>query len=474
MKTKKIIAMLISAIMLISAAACTGEQGNGTTSSDAGTTAESPATSADDGTTTAEPTEPATDPVTDPVTDPATTAADTTPVSPEAATVEVNWYPGYVGSDKNSQGFVNKIKVNGGSYSYTDVITISKAGTKIYFTDDNTNSNGDSGFASAAAYVISSWKMENAEWVLDTEGANYRGCGKAESEISKLTDDGKGVTYFYVTSKDNENIRLCFRSGQSTSFTPADYPTVYVEFTGEQGTVGASQAEKEAFDKYITEEAAAVKYPALKGLTVNFLGDSYFAGNGLNPDYVWPSLLGKIYGMNYTNYGKNGSTMSDYVTTNNPMVVRYKQMADNSPDIVVFEGGKNDYNKKVPIGKNDDTDTKTFKGALNVLIDGLRAKYPNAVLIAVTPWKVSGTNGIGNTVSSYADAMREICALKGVACFSADDPAVSGVDMTDAAFRADYSMNPTDVSHLNFAGHKLVLPKFEKFIADTYSAAKAN
>ncbi len=474
MKTKKIIAMLISAIMLISAVACTGEQGNGTTSSDAGTTAESPATSADDGTTTAEPTEPATDPVTDPVTDPATTAADTTPVSPEAATVEVNWYPGYVGSDKNSQGFVNKIKVNGGSYSYTDVITISKAGTKIYFTDDNTNSNGDSGFASAAAYVISSWKMENAEWVLDTEGANYRGCGKAESDISKVSDDGKAVTYFYVTSKDNENIRLCFRSGQSTSFTPADYPTVYVQFTGEQGTVGASQAEKEAFDKYIAEEAAAVKYPALKGLTVNFLGDSYFAGNGLNPDYVWPSLLGKIYGMNYTNYGKNGSTMSDYVTTNNPMVVRYKQMADNSPDIVVFEGGKNDYNKKVPIGKNDDTDTKTFKGALNVLIDGLRAKYPNAVLIAVTPWKVSGTNGIGNTVSSYADAMREICAIKGVACFSADDPAVSGVDMTDAAFRADYSMNPTDVSHLNFAGHKLVLPKFEKFIADTYSAAKAN
>ena len=463
MKTKKIIAMLISAIMLISAAACTGEQGNGTTSSDARTTAESPATSADDGPTTAEPTEPATDPVTDPVTDPATTAADTTPVSPEAATVEVNWYLGYVGSDKNSQGFVNKIKVNGGSYSYTDVITISKAGTKIYFTDDNTNSNGDSGFASAAAYVISSWKMENAEWVLDTEGANYRGCGKAESDISKVSDDGKAVTYFYVTSKDNENIRLCFRSGQSTSFTPADYPTVYVQFTGEQGTVGASQAEKEAFDKYIAEEAAAVKYPALKGLTVNFLGDSYFAGNGLNPDYVWPSLLGKIYGMNYTNYGKNGSTMSDYVTTNNPMVVRYKQMADNSPDIVVFEGGK-----------NDDTDTKTFKGALNVLIDGLRAKYPNAVLIAVTPWKVSGTNGIGNTVSSYADAMREICAIKGVACFSADDPAVSGVDMTDAAFRADYSMNPTDVSHLNFAGHKLVLPKFEKFIADTYSAAKAN
>ena len=46
--------------------------------------------------------------------------------------------------------------------------------------------------------------------------------------------------------------------------------------------------------------------------------------------------------------------------------------------------------------------------------------------------------------------------------------------MTDAAFRAKYSMSASDVSHLNLAGHKLVLPKFEKFIADTYTAAKAN
>lgn len=472
MKIKKIIAMLTTCLMLISAAACTGGQGNTNVSSEPETTAPDPVTTATPETTSPETT--VTTPATEPATDPATTAADTTPVSPEPATVEVNWHLGYVGSDQNGQGYINKIKPNGGSYSYTDVINIAKAGTKIFFTDDNTNSNGDSGFASGAAYVFSSWKMENGEWVLDVDGANYRGCGKSDSEISKITADGKGVTYTYVTSKDNENIRLCFRSGQSTSFTPGAFPTVYVEFTGEIGTVGASQLEKEEFEKYIAAESAAAKYSVLKGLTVNFLGDSYFAGNGLNPDYVWPSLIGKIYGMKYTNYGKNGSTISEYVTTNNPMTVRYKQMADNDPAIVVFEGGKNDYNKKVPIGKNDDTTSKTFKGALNVLIDGLRAKYPNAVLIAVTPWKVSGTNDIGNTVSSYADAMREICAIKGVACFNADDPAVSGVDMTNAAFRAEYSMSASDVSHLNFAGHKLVLPKFEKFIADTYTAAKSN
>ncbi len=470
MKIKKCFALLISAFMMLSLVACqnTPTEGNDMTSGDLSSSAP-----AGDGTTAPQHSDTtAQTPGTSDEPQQTTQTPETT-TSPEPATIEVKWNCGYVGSSTNGQGYVNKIKPNGGSYSYTDVISISKAGTKIYFTDDNTNSNGDTGFASAAAYVISSWKMENGEWVLDTSGANYPGAGSSENEVSKKAADGKGMIYTYVTSKDNENIRLCFRSGQSTSFTPASYPTVYVEFTGEQGTVSMSNQEKVEFDKYIADASASVKYPELKGLTVNFLGDSYFAGNGLNPNYVWPALMGQIYGMNYKNYGKNGSTISDYVTTNNPMVVRYKDMANNTPNIVVLEGGKNDYNKNVPIGENTDTDTKTFKGALNVIIDGLRAKYPNAVLICVTPWKVSGTNGIGNTVSSYADAMVEICALKKVPCFKASDPALSGVDMTSASFRAEYSMSATDVSHLNLKGHKLVLPKFEKFIAEAYAAAKA-
>lgn len=401
-----------------------------------------------------------------------TTLPETTVPAPAAPViVEVKWNCGYVGSDQNAQNYVNKIKENGGSYSYSDVITISKAGTKIYFTDDNTNSNGDVNFASAAAYVISSWKWGDNDWVIDLDGANYRGCGNAASDISVANADGS-VTYVYTTSKDNENIRLCFRSGQKSSFTPAKFPNVYAEFTGEAGTISVSNREQEAFDAYIADAKANIKYPNLKGLTINFIGDSYFAGNGLDPNHVWPSLITTIYDMKGTNYGKNGSTVSNYVTDKNPMCVRYKTMASNDPDIVIFEGGRNDYNKLVPIGTNDSTDTKTFKGALNVLIDGLIKKYPNAVIMGVTPWKVSGTNNIGNTVGDYADAMREICALKGVPCFSADDPALSGVDMTDAGFRAKYSMKPTDVSHLNLEGHKLVLPAFEKFISETYASAK--
>jgi hypothetical protein len=86
-----------------------------------------------------------------------------------ATEISVNWNYGYVGSSSNS-GYKNKLNTNGKYYSYSDVITLKEAGTKIYFTDNKT------GFASAAAYVISSWKKNSAdEWVIDLDSPNYPG-----------------------------------------------------------------------------------------------------------------------------------------------------------------------------------------------------------------------------------------------------------------------------------------------------------
>lgn len=65
--------------------------------------------------------------------------------------------------------------------------------------------------------------------------------------------------------------------------------------------------------------------------------------------------------------------------------------------------------------------------------------------------------------------MKEIAALMGVPCFDATDTELCGVDMNSPEFRAKYCMTATDVSHLNADGHKLVLPAFEKFIADEYT-----
>ena len=203
------------------------------------------------------------------------------------------------------------------------------------------------------------------------------------------------------------------------------------------------------------------------------IGDSYFAGSGIGKSGTWVNQIGDKYGMHYVNYGIGGSTVSDYVTTNNPMCVRFKDMEKQDADIILLEGGRNDRTKEVPIGTNDSKDTKTFKGALNVMIDTMFQTYPNAMIILVTPWYTTGkVAATGHTNITYADAMRDLVAYRNdpkLVCLYAADPEATGVNMNDAEFRAKYSIAANDVSHLNNAGMDLVLPYMEKFVAEAYA-----
>jgi hypothetical protein len=148
-------------------------------------------------------------------------------------------------------------------------------------------------------------------------------------------------------------------------------------------------------------------------------------------------------------------------------------MANNNPDIVFIEGGRNDYNIDAPIGTLSSTDTTTMMGAARVLITKIKERYPNAVIICMTCWEVGDkTTPTGKKCSAYGQALLDVCADMGIPCINAMDQKATGVYMTDASFRAKYCMTAVDISHLNADGMKLVLPYFEKVIADTYTAAK--
>lgn len=217
---------------------------------------------------------------------------------------------------------------------------------------------------------------------------------------------------------------------------------------------------------WIEDSKKDANFDALKELTVNAFGDSYFAGNGLPKAQVWPALLATKYGWNFLNYGKNGNMLSGYGDADSmPMYKRYRQMTNNSPDLVILDGGRNDYNHNVPLGTIDSEDPNTFMGAMNVMMRGLRKKYPNAAIVFTTVWNFPDTNkDTSLTYLDYAKATEEVCEKWGVYCFRAYDPAVSGVDMRDAEFRAKYCMNPNDISHLNLSGMKRVMPTFESYL----------
>ena len=381
-------------------------------------------------------------------------AAEVTTAAPTGEALDVKWNAGYVGSSTNGYGFANAINSNEKNYAYTDVIEIAKKGTKLTFTDTA------GGSTSANAYVVSFWKKDGANWVIDTTAPNIPGGG--QYVISSGTG---GVVYTYISTEDNECIRFCFRSNGTNN-----KPVIYSSATNEPGTLQDKIEATAALEKWIADDKSRAFYDILKGKTFTVIGDSYLAGNGLDKELVWPALLAKKYDMTYNNYGMNGSTMSNYVTTNNPMVTRYTQMVNNNPDIVIIEGGRNDYNKDVPMGENGSLDTKTMKGAARYLITKIKEKYPNALIICLTVWEVGGSkNGAGYYCSDYGKALLEVCADMNVPCINAMDQTATGVKMTDAAFRKQYCMKDTDISHLNADGMKLVFPAFEKAIAEFYA-----
>lgn len=141
----------------------------------------------------------------------------------EAVNVDLAWHMGRIDAKDSYVSSTEK-------YSYSDIIIVKNAGTTITFVDDNTNDNGDSGFATSDALVISSWKKSNiGEWLPNAQGVNYAGTGTELSDVLISYSNGI-VTYSYTTVSDNECIVLCFRSGQTEAHTPNQFPIVKAVF----------------------------------------------------------------------------------------------------------------------------------------------------------------------------------------------------------------------------------------------------
>jgi len=158
----------------------------------------------------------------------------------------------------------------------------------------------------------------------------------------------------------------------------------------------------------------------LYGKTLVALGDSLFYGNKLGNEATWINKLGKKHNMTVYNYGINGNTVAvqEDEPKTPPMCVRYADMADGA-DYVIVLGGANDKRLNVPIGHDDDTDPHTFKGALNVLILGITAKYPRAKVLFMTNYnRWPSFNKLGISDLAYVTAMEDVCRKYAIPCFN--------------------------------------------------------
>ena len=207
-------------------------------------------------------------------------------------------------------------------------------------------------------------------------------------------------------------------------------------------------------------------------------GDSISAGKGLDdPDtQLYSQLIAKDLGLELVTGSMHAMEGLGY-TVNNATAVGLHSMpayvnADKNTDadLVTIFAGTNDFGRSValPLGTMaDDASAESFYGRLKDTCDLLSAKYPNALVILVTPLPrhdcADGTKGTvepTKTLVDYADAIRQVAALYSFPVL--DLTRESGMQVRSAAFRKAYMV---DNIHPNAAGHaKFIAPALERFI----------
>lgn len=401
-----------------------------------------------------------------------TNSRNTGTVTATAGTT-ANGCGGLVGIVKNQSatisGAINNGAVAAGACTGAGIIgAIEKVkGCSISTTTNyGTVTAGDTG----KAYAV--YGMNTGTYAIEDSYALYDKTGETDAYMAGAIAEGKKHTGWILGDANGD-----------TEVDVRDVVRIKRHVAGQEVEINNTSCADTNRDNAVTDEDAGacrivsleqIFYAkGLEGLTVNAIGDSYFAGAGLPQDQVWIHMLANKYGMDMNNYGIGGSTVS-YTTDSvggyhDPMTERYTDLIDanNNPDIILVEGGRNDFNYQAAIGdiSLDNADKTTYVGALNLIIDGVEQAYPNAMIVCVTPWNFPDKDGFTLTYEDYCNAMVKVAELQGVKCIKAYDPEISGVDMRAEGFSEAYTVD-NGVSHLNLEGMKIVMPRFEKLIAE--------
>lgn len=227
----------------------------------------------------------------------------------------------------------------------------------------------------------------------------------------------------------------------------------------------------------------------LKGLNVLCIGDSLFDGDNVGNEGQWLGLLAEECEWNFTNLARNGWTVAydpeinkegttkkqsmyqklyndpNYVWGTNDTQY-YKRGNTNTSkeevDIVLLQGGVNDYTLGYELGTYSSKNPSKVLGAWNLIAEKMLTDYPNAKIVFFTSWHVEDTrsdgakrmdfvvNGVKNIVEKNFNNNDRIIFL------DAGSLEMSGINITDADFRLEYAMKPTDTNHLNEKGMKLM------------------
>ena len=194
----------------------------------------------------------------------------------------------------------------------------------------------------------------------------------------------------------------------------------------------------------------------LKGLTINFLGDSITEGYGTsNTDKVFHQIIKEKCGLKRAyNYGVSGTRIARQVvpsmTTRHDYTFELRSdIMDRNSDAVVVFGGTNDFGHgDAPFGDIESEDIYTFCGAVNSLINKLKRDFPNGKIIFMTPLhritEMNPSEPDGKILEDYVEAIRTICKKHSVPVI--DLFKINPLDPADKILVPD-GLHPSDAGH---------------------------
>ena len=185
----------------------------------------------------------------------------------------------------------------------------------------------------------------------------------------------------------------------------------------------------------------------LKGKVLSVTGGSEAAGHFIGKTNSYGNLIAARNGMTINNYAIDGRFL---VTGNKTSLVdTYQEIALNSDYILVQIGLNDGFSAAI---EDDSVDTRTFKGAFNVLVQGLQSRYPTAKIGFIEPYYFRAT------AKARAAWIKKRCEFYHIQCI--DGTANSGLRY-DCEEQAVYFI---DDVHLTKLGHERMSYIYEQFM----------
>ena len=215
----------------------------------------------------------------------------------------------------------------------------------------------------------------------------------------------------------------------------------------------------------------------LRGLTINFLGDSITEGHSVEdiPNHRFDNVLKARCGLKEArNYGVGGTRIAHQFRPSAEarwdlnFCGRAEKMNVDADVVVVF-GGTNDYGHgDAPFGKLGDTDRGTYCGAVRWLMNKLTEMYPNAKIVFMTPARRLGDERPSQSLHRYYPSLllRDyvdviIETAKDFDVHVLDLYTQLGIDPNGEEDRVKYT---AEGLHFNDAGHRVIAQRLKEYL----------